>query len=87
MQLRNGPFTSSSRLLFQSESKCEAFVTDIGFIRIERGIAYWNNLRTETFFEKEYEGNSEMLYSWFSLTWWDGHVGVENNGKMLLKFA
>lgn len=55
-------------LLFQRESKCEAFVTDIGFIRIERGIDYWNNLRTETFFEKEYEGNSEMLYSWFSLT-------------------
>ena len=27
------------------------------------------------------------LYSWFSLTWWDGHVGVQNNGKMLLKFC
>ena len=42
MQLHNGPLTSSSRLLFQSESKCEAFVTDIGFIRIERRIDYWN---------------------------------------------
>ena len=25
--------------------------------------------------------------SWFSLTWWDGHVGVQNNGKMSLKFC
>ena len=25
--------------------------------------------------------------SWFSLTWWDGHVGVQNNGKMSLKFS
>ena len=27
-----------------------------------------------------------MAYSWFSLTWWDGHVGVQNDGKMSLKF-
>ena len=26
-------------------------------------------------------------YSWFSLTWWDGHVGAQNNGKMSLKFC
>ena len=26
-------------------------------------------------------------YSWFSLTWWDGHVGEQNNGKMSLKFC
>ena len=25
-------------------------------------------------------------YSWFSLTWWDSHVGVKNNGIMSLKF-
>ena len=25
--------------------------------------------------------------SWFSLAWWDGHVGVQNNGKMSLKFT
>ena len=25
------------------------------------------------------------FYSWFSLTWWDGHV--QNNGKMSLKFC
>ena len=24
---------------------------------------------------------------WFSLMWWDGHVGVQNNGKMSLKFC
>ena len=33
------------------------------------------------------EANSEMTYSWFSLTWWDGHVGVQNNDKMSLKFC
>ena len=27
------------------------------------------------------------LYSCFSITWWDGHVGVQNNGKMSLKFC
>ena len=25
--------------------------------------------------------------SWFSLRWWDGQVGVQNNGKMSLKFC
>ena len=25
--------------------------------------------------------------SWFSLTWWDDHVGVQNNGKMSLEFG
>ena len=25
--------------------------------------------------------------SWFSLMWWDGHVGVQTNGKMSLKFC
>ena len=29
----------------------------------------------------------EPLYSWFSLTWWGGHVGEQNNGKMSLKFC
>ena len=24
-------------------------------------------------------------YSWYWLTWWDGHVGVQNNGKMSFK--
>ena len=24
---------------------------------------------------------------WFSLTWWDGHVGVQNNVKISLKFC
>ena len=27
------------------------------------------------------------LYSWFSLTWWDGHFGGQHNGRMLLKFC
>ena len=26
-------------------------------------------------------------YTWFSLTWWDGLVGVQNNGKIQLKFC
>ena len=26
-------------------------------------------------------------YSWVALTWWGGHVGVQNNGKMSLKFC
>ena len=26
-------------------------------------------------------------YSWFSLTWWDGHVSVQSNGKMSLTFC
>ena len=28
-----------------------------------------------------------ISYSWFSLMWWDGHVLVQNNSKMLLKFC
>ena len=32
--------------------------------------------------------NFKAVYnSWFSLTRWDGHVGVEKNGKMSLKFC
>ena len=27
------------------------------------------------------------LNSWFSLTWWDDHVGLQNYGKMSLKFC
>ena len=28
-----------------------------------------------------------LANSWFSLKWWDSHIGVQNNGKMLLKFC
>ena len=27
------------------------------------------------------------FYSWFSLAWWDGHIGVQNNGKISFKFC
>ena len=27
------------------------------------------------------------IYSWFSLSWCDGHVGVQNNGKMSFNFC
>ena len=29
----------------------------------------------------------KLSNSWFSVTWWDGHVGAQNNGKMSLKFC
>ena len=39
-----------------------------------------------------YQANLQLVVmlfdnSWFSLTWWDGHVGVQNNGKMSLTFC
>ena len=30
---------------------------------------------------------SKTVHSWFSLTWWDGHIGAQNNGQTSLKFG
>ena len=37
--------------------------------------------------KKNFKYIAVLFNSWFSLTWWDGHVGVKNNGKMSLKFC
>ena len=37
--------------------------------------------------DKQTIHSSCLTYSWFSVTWWDGHVGVQDNGKMSLKFC
>ena len=40
----------------------------------------------KTSFNQKRERNS-WTYSWSSLTRWDGHVGIQNNSKMSLKFC
>ena len=41
--------------------------------------SYQKNIKRK----RNFQGNN----SWFSLTCWEGHVGVQNNGKMLFKFC
>ena len=31
--------------------------------------------------------NSKLDYTWFAVTWWDGHVGGPNNSKLWLVFC
>ena len=53
---------------------------------------YGNSWEKKTFYsQRVWIGHNieltNLVYSWFSLTWCDGHVGLQNNGKMSLKFC
>ena len=37
----------------------------------------WQNM----FLSRVWTGSCKWQYRWFSITWWDGHVGTQNNSK------
>ena len=57
------------------ESQCKLFADDMKVYKVLRNV------------HEDTQILQNDLNSWVALMWWGGHVGVQNNGKMTLKFC